>query len=66
MLGVMLDCLRNAVMGPEKVKQFADIIKKWAMISLLLLLSHTSRCETCKSLLSSLVTTPRWTFTTEH
>ena len=32
MLGVMIDCSRNAVMKPEKVKQFADVIKKWVIV----------------------------------
>ena len=27
-LGVMLDCSRNAVMKPEKVKEFIDILAK--------------------------------------
>ena len=35
-------------------------------ISLSLLLAYTSRCKPWESLLSSSVTTPRWTFTTEH
>ena len=28
MLGVMLDCSRNAVMKPETVKHYANIVKK--------------------------------------
>ena len=30
-LTVMIDCSRNGVMQPEKVKEFAGIIKKWAI-----------------------------------
>lgn len=43
-----------------------QIFVRQATISILLLISHTSRCATCKLLLSSSVTTPRRTFTTEH
>lgn len=41
MLGVMIDCSRNAVMKPEKVKQFADIIKKMGYDTLMLYTEDT-------------------------
>ncbi len=36
MLGVMLDCSRNSVMKPEKVKNFAQIIKNIGFNTLML------------------------------
>ena len=36
MLGVMLDCSRNAVMRPEKVVEFASIIAKMGYNTLML------------------------------
>lgn len=41
MLGVMLDCSRNAVMKAEKVKQFADIIRKMGYDTLMLYTEET-------------------------
>ena len=41
MLGVMLDCSRNAVMKAERVKQFADIIRKMGYDTLMLYTEET-------------------------
>ncbi|MDY3030407.1 MAG: beta-N-acetylhexosaminidase [Clostridia bacterium] len=41
MLGVMIDCSRNAVMKPEKVKQFAGIIRKMGYDTLMLYTEDT-------------------------
>ena len=41
MLGVMLDCSRNAVMKPERVKEFAAIIKKMGYNTLMLYTEDT-------------------------
>lgn len=41
MLGVMLDCSRNAVMRPDKVKEFAAIIKKMGYDTLMLYTEDT-------------------------
>ena len=40
-LCVMLDCSRNAVMKPEKVKEFIDLIKKFGYNSIMLYLEDT-------------------------
>ena len=41
MLGVMLDCSRNAVMKPEKVKQFAFLIREMGYNTLMLYTEDT-------------------------
>ena len=41
MLGVMIDCSRNAVMKPEKVKEFASIIRKMGYDTLMLYTEDT-------------------------
>ena len=41
MLGVMIDCSRNAVMKPEKVKEFASIIGKMGYNTLMLYTEDT-------------------------
>ncbi len=41
MLGVMLDCSRNAVMKPDKVKEFAAIIRKMGYNTLMLYTEDT-------------------------
>lgn len=41
MLGVMIDCSRNAVMNPQTVKHFADIIKKMGYDTLMLYTEDT-------------------------
>ena len=45
MLGVMLDCSRNAVMKPEKVKEYAQIIRKMGYNTLMLYLEDTYEIE---------------------
>ncbi|MBQ2897280.1 MAG: beta-N-acetylhexosaminidase [Clostridia bacterium] len=45
MLGVMLDCSRNAVMKPDKVKEFAQIIKKMGLNTLMLYTEDTYEIE---------------------
>ena len=41
MLGVMIDCSRNAVMNPQTVKAFAQIIKKMGYNTLMLYTEDT-------------------------
>lgn len=41
MLGVMIDCSRNAVMKPEKVKEFAGVIRKMGYDTLMLYTEDT-------------------------
>ena len=41
MLGVMIDCSRNAVMKPEVVKEYAALIKKMGYNTLLLYTEDT-------------------------
>lgn len=41
MLGVMIDCSRNAVMKPESTKRFADIIRKMGYDTLMLYTEDT-------------------------
>lgn len=45
MLGVMLDCSRNAVMKPEKVKKYAQIIRKMGYNTLMLYTEDTYEIE---------------------
>ena len=45
MLGVMLDCSRNAVMKPEKVKEYAQIIRKMGYNTLMLYTEDTYEIE---------------------
>lgn len=45
MLGVMLDCSRNAVMKPEKVKEYARIIRKMGYNTLMLYTEDTYEIE---------------------
>ena len=45
MLGVMLDCSRNAVMRPEKVVEFATIISKMGYNTLMLYTEDTYEVE---------------------
>ncbi len=45
MLGVMLDCSRNAIMKPEKVKEFAQIIRKMGYNTLMLYTEDTYEIE---------------------
>ena len=45
MLGVMLDCSRNAVLKPEKVKEFARIIRKMGYDTLMLYTEDTYEIE---------------------
>ena len=44
-LGVMLDCSRNAVMKPEAVKSFVDIIQKMGYNTLMLYTEDTYEVE---------------------
>ena len=44
-LGVMLDCSRNAVMKPEAVKGFVDIIQKMGYNTLMLYTEDTYEVE---------------------
>lgn len=46
MLGVMLDCSRNAVMKPEVVKHYADILKKMGYNTLMLYTEDTYEIPT--------------------
>ena len=39
--GVMLDCSRNAVMLPEKVKEYADLLRKMGYNMLMLYTEDT-------------------------
>ena len=41
MLGVMIDCSRNAVMKPKAVKQFADIVKAMCYDTLMIYTEDT-------------------------
>ena len=45
MLGVMLDCSRNAVMKPEQVKQYARIIRDMGYNTLMLYTEDTYEVE---------------------
>ncbi len=44
-LCAMIDCSRNAVMRPEKVKEFIDVIKKFGYNSLMIYLEDTFEVE---------------------
>ena len=45
MLGVMLDCSRNAVLKVETIKRYADIIKKMGYNTLMLYTEDTYEIE---------------------
>ena len=45
MLGVMLDCSRNAVMKPETIKHYANIVKKMGYNTIMLYLEDTYEIE---------------------
>ena len=45
MLGIMIDCSRNAVMKPSKVKEYADYMSKFGYDTLMLYTEDTYEIE---------------------